>query len=178
MTRILLRSFLCLAAVVGGLTAVGMAQAQVGIIPTVTFSNGLYNYSYSVTNGTADTLAITTFDVRALPDAVQTPSAPTGFGIEFDSGLGLVSFFEDTDPATLDTFAPGSTVSGFTFSSPYQPTLSNFEAIGVPSGQSFFGTTLAPANVPEPGTLALGATLVLGGTGLLRTRRRHKAARA
>lgn len=155
----------------------GIAHAQVSINPSVSFSNGLYNYSYSVTNSTMDTLAITTFDVRALPNAVMTPTAPMGFDISFDSGLGLVSFFEDTDPNTPDTFAPGSTISGFMFSSPFQPTVSNFEALDV-MGQSFLGTTLAPANVPEPGTLALGATLAFGAVGLLRTRRAHKAVRA
>ena len=178
MTRILLRSAFCLAAVIGTMSAVGVAQAQmVSIDPTVTFSNGLYNYSYDVTNNTGDILAITTFDVRALPDAVQNPSAPAGFNIAFDSGLGLVSFFEDTDVNTPDTFASGSTVRGFMFSSPFAPTVSNFEALDI-NAQSFLGTTLAPANVPEPGTLALGATLALGTAGLIRTRRTRKAARA
>lgn len=178
MTRILLRSTLYMTLALAALALTSRsAHAQVSITPTVVFDNGLYTYNYSVTNNTLETLAITTFEVRPLVDAVMMPTAPAGFDISFDSGLGLVSFFEDTDPATLDTFAPGSTVSGFMFTSPFQPTVSNFEALDI-NGMSFFGQTLAPANVPEPGTLALGATLALGVTGLIRTRRRHKATRA
>lgn len=176
MNRTSLHSIFGLTLALGAFTFTPNAHAQVAVTPTVTFSSGLYTYDYSVTNNTMETLAITTFDVRPLADAVMMPSAPLGFDIAFDSGLGLVSFFEDTDPATLDTFAPGSTVSGFMFTSPYQPTVSNFEALDI-NGMSFFGTTLAPANVPEPGTVALAITLSLGMTGLIRTRRRHKVAR-
>lgn len=182
MTRTSLRSTFGLIAVLSASAAMQGANAQVLITPTVSFSNGLYNYNYSVTNNTMDTLAITTFDVRPLANAVMMPSAPAGFGISFDPGpfppgVGLVSFFEDDNPATLGTFAPGSTVSGFMFTSRFQPTVSNFEALDI-NGMLFRGQTLAPANVPEPGTLALGATLVFGMTGLIRTRRRHKAIRA
>jgi hypothetical protein len=145
------------------------AHAQVAINPAVSFSNGLYTYNYDVVNNTAETLAITTFEVPALPGAILNLTAPTGFDISFDSGLGLVSFFEDTDPNTLDTFAAGSTVSGFMFSSFYAPGVSDFEALDV-NGTSFIGTTRAPV-VPEPGTFALFGGVTLGGVLALRRRR-------
>jgi hypothetical protein len=147
------------------------AHTQVTITPSVSFSNGLYTYSYDVVNNTAETLAITSFEVPALPGAISSLTAPTGFDISFDSGLGLVSFFEDTDPSTLDSFAPGSTVSGFMFSSFYAPGVSDFEALDV-NGVSYLGTTRAPV-VPEPGTIALLGGMMGGGLLALRRRRRH-----
>lgn len=181
-TRTSLRSMLRMTIALGALAVLGVAAhaQQVSITPTVSFSNGLYTYEYSVMNNTLDRLAITTFEVRPLPNAVMMPTAPAGFGISFDpgpfpsssfaSGVGLVSFFEDDVTTTLGTFDPGSTISGFMFTSPFAPTVSNFEALDI-NGVSFLGTTLAPANVPEPGTIAFAVTLSLGLAGMVKTRR-------
>lgn len=128
---------------------------QVSLNAVVTFNpgSGLFTYSYSVVNGTANTLAIISFGVSPSgPQTVLSPTAPTGFGISYDPGVGLVSFFEDNDPNTPQTFAPGSTVSPFAFTSRFSPGPSQFEALDT-NGTSFRGVTQAP--IPEPGSLLL-----------------------
>jgi len=154
-----------LAALVLPATAV---RAQVSINAVVTPSGGLFNYSYSVTNNlpmdpadpTVNRLAIISFAVPARADAVLNKMAPTGFLIDFDPGVGLVSFAEDADSATPQTFAPGLTVAGFTFQSPFGPLVTQFEAIS-PDG-TFRGNVVSPLNVPEPGTLLIGLAALPG----------------
>ncbi|MEP6821600.1 MAG: hypothetical protein ABI946_04545 [Chthoniobacterales bacterium] len=127
--------------------------AQVLVTPTVTFNGSVYTYSYSVMNGSPNTLAIVSFG--AMPAAsftVQNLTAPMGFLATYDSGNGFVSFLEDNNPATLQTFAPGSTVSAFTFTSTLAPGATTFEALDI-FGNTYTGVTVAP--VPEPGVVAL-----------------------
>lgn len=144
------------------------ARAQVSLTPIVAFDGTLYNYNYSVGNLGSLDLAIISFDVLPQPNAVLNPAAPTGFLINFDPGVGQVSFFEDTDPVTPQTFGPGSTVSGFIFQSSIAPGSSSFTALDV-NGNAFMGTTLAP--IPEPSTLLLS---VIAAASLLFVRMAHR----
>ena len=118
---------------------------------TVTGGPGSYLYSYTVTNGTADDPFVIDIPVLKLPGFVTNLIAPTGFKIAFDSGLGLVSFLEDS------SFFTSTPVSGF-----------SFRSIGAPGNVSFAATTLSStsgnvftlsgptqAPVPEPGYLSL-----------------------
>lgn len=163
---------LCCALVLPGTAA----RAQVSVtLDTLSGGSPLFAYSYSVTNLTAFDLAIISLDVPALPNALVNLAAPAGFGMDFDPGVGLLSFFEDADPATPQTFASGTTISGFTFQSPFAPGASSFMALDV-MGNDSTGTTLAPsvtaqATVPEPGTLLLGLAALPGLLLPLRRRR-------
>jgi len=142
-----------------------MLRAQVVVTATVTFdvTLSIFSYSYAVTNNGSLDLAIVTFaGLPANPGTVMNLSAPTGFGATYDSGLGLISFFEDADPATPQTFAPGSTTAPFTFTSFSGPGAAQFEALDA-NGNSFTGPTVAP--IPEPSTVsifALSALLIFG----------------
>jgi hypothetical protein len=160
------------------------ARAQVSLTSNVTFNAGLslFTYTYSVTNNlpvlppdpldpltVPNTLAFVDLSVPALAGAVLLNPAtfPTGFQIVFDPGLGLVSFLEDLeDPLapTPQSFAPQTTVGGFTFNSPFGPQGTSFMATVLPNGNTISGTTLGPSVIPEPGTLTL---LAVGITGAL-----------
>lgn len=149
--RTLCLATICLAA--GWLGSAANVSAQVLVTPTVTFNGSVYTYSYSVMNGSANTLAIISFGATpASTFTVQNLSAPMGFLATYDSGNGFLSFLEDSSPATPQTFAPGSTVAPFTFTSTFAPGATTFQALDI-FGNSFTGVTQAP--VPEPGALAL-----------------------
>lgn len=169
-----LRSSVCLSAVaLFGVLSLGAASAQVTLTPTTVLIGSLYTYNYSVFNGSPETLAITTLNLGGISSGLTGLTAPLGFGIDFDSNLNLVSFFEDSDPATLQTFAPGSTVSGFSFISPFAPTSVGFESLSE-LGNTFTGTTLGPVAVPEAGTTALFLSLTTGMSAFLVRRRRNR----
>lgn len=140
------------------------ARAQVSVTPTVTSDATAFHYDYAVANLTASDLAVITLTVAPVPHAVLNLTAPNGFIASFDTGVGLLSFLEDADPATLQTFAPGTTVSGFRFDSVLPPVPTTFEALNLAGGFST-GPTLGPADpgavIPEPGTLALLGTAAL-----------------
>jgi hypothetical protein len=160
---------LCLA--ITFLAGVTTSSAQVTLTPVVTFniSTGVFTYSYSVMNGSSNSLAIISFGARPTGAlTVQNLSSPMGFAASYDSGNGFVSFFEDNNPATPQMFAPGSTVSPFTFTSMFGPGTTTFEALDV-AGNTFTGVTQAP--IPEPSVLALSA-LALPGIAFLLYRRR------
>lgn len=161
------------AAITSLLFAACTAQAQVSVTPTVGSSGGLFHYDYSVTNMTGNEVILVDVDVPQDPLAVQNPTAPTGFKIAFDPGLGLVSFLEDSD---LFSTTP---VSGFTFDSIFGPGSTPFQATFIDPATGGLGTlpgiTIGPTAVPEPGSLATLAALALSGTLLLR---RRKAAHA
>lgn len=168
------------------------ARAQVSLASAVTFNAGLslFTYTYSVTNNlpvvvgdpTANTLALVDLSVPALPGAVLLNPAtfPTGFQIVFDSDLGLVSFLEDLEndlAPTPQTFAPQTTVRGFTFNSRFGPGNTSFTALVLPAGNTISGSTQGPGGViPEPGTLTLlGIAL---SPGLFAARRRFLMSRS
>jgi len=148
----------------GAVLILNSARAQVSVTPTVTSDAAAFHYDYAVTNLTASDLAVVTLSVAPVPQAVQNLTAPLGFIASFDSGVGLLSFLEDADPATLQTFAPGTTVSGFRFDSALAPVPTTFEALDL-AGGVFTGPTLGPADpggvIPEPGTLGLLGTAAL-----------------
>ena len=165
--------FLVLSCVAGGwLGGVSPASAQVLVTPTVTFNmaTSVYTYSYAVTNNTANTLAIVSFGgMPAASFTVQNLTAPMGFLSTYDSGNGFISFLEDSNPATLQTFAPGSTITPFTFTSTFAPGASTFQALDI-FGNTLTGMTQAP--VPEPGVVAFLA-LAMPAVGFLLYRRRQ-----
>ena len=170
------------------------ARAQVSLTSNVTFNAGLslFTYTYSVTNNlpvlppdpldpltVPNTLALVDLSVPALEGAVLLNPAtfPTGFQIVFDSGLGLVSFLEDLEndlAPTPQSFAPQTTVGGFTFNSPFGPGNTSFTATVLPAGNTISGSTQGPGGViPEPGTLTLlGIAL---SPGLFAARRRFRS---
>lgn len=167
-----------LAALAAAAALPGIARAQVLVNGNAVFNGTQFDYSYSVVNNTALQLAIVSINVFALPDAVLNPAAPEGFLISFDPGVGLVSFLEDNEASTPQTFAPGSTVGFFTFQSAFAPNPSSFEALDI-EGNSFTGQTIAPAPAvaaPEPATLALlGMVSGAQATALFVRRRRSSA---
>jgi hypothetical protein len=142
-------------------------QAAVVLNANVLFnaSTSLYNYSYSITNNEPPDLILVTIPASNL-SAVTDISPPTGFSLTYDRVGQVLSFFEDNDIFTEQTFAPGSTVTPFTFSSPLAPQSVAFTAFDV-SGNEFSGTTVAP--VPETSTTLLGGLAL--STSLLRRRR-------
>ncbi|MEP6809065.1 MAG: hypothetical protein ABI992_02390 [Chthoniobacterales bacterium] len=151
------------------------ASAQVLVTPVVTFNmgTGIYTYTYSVTNNSANTLAIISFGASpAAAFTIQNLSSPMGFLSTYDSGNGLISFLEDNNPATLQSFAPGTTVSPFSFTSTFGPGAATFQALDI-FGNTFTGVTQAP--VPEPGVLAL-CMLAIPTLGILLFRRKVRSA--
>ncbi len=169
-----LRSSVCLSAgALFGVLLSNTASAQVTLTPTTVLNGSLYTYSYAVVNNSNDALAITTLNLGGISSGLTGLMAPMGFGIDFDSNLNLVSFFEDSDPATLQTFAPGTTISGFSFISPFAPTSVGFESLSV-TGNTFSGNTLGPVAVPEAGTTALFLGLTSGMSAFLVRRRRNR----
>lgn len=153
---------LALAGALGALFSAGAARAQVSVLAApVTFTGGLFNYSYSVTNITASDLLIVNLNsLPMVPGALANLTAPTGFKISsYDPGVGIESFLADTQ-----AFTPGSTISGFSFTSAFGPGAVPFDAQDAAGGTSA-GTTVGPsaaAPVPEAGTLvSLGAGVLL-----------------
>ena len=148
------------------LTALGLAataHAQSVLVPSTVTGNGTtgYTYNYSVTDATIMELAIVTVPT-ATNSALMNLIAPAGFEITYDTGNGLVSFAEDNDQTTTQTFAAGSTVAGFSFTSLDAPGTVTFDALDV-SANDYMGTTISA--VPEPTSTALllaGATLAGG----------------
>ncbi len=143
-------------------------NAAVTVNSNVTSSGGVFTYSYTVTNfGTTFDLAIIDIPVGEGV-TVTNVIAPTGFGATFDgSPINLVSLFEDSDPATTQTFAPDTTSASFSYDSVFGPSVVTFSAIDA-NGDSFTGTTQSA--VPEPSSLMLLGTVAIPFLGI---RRRH-----
>jgi hypothetical protein len=142
------------------LSAYGLASAAtITVDPVVSFSSGQYQYSYTITNPTPDDSFLIDIPVPADPAAIDDITVPAGFESAFDSGLGLVSFLEDTL-----MFGPTPT-AGFSFDSPIGPGAVLFTATLVSSVDgslyTLSGPTTAPA-VPEPATFPLVAAAGLG----------------
>ncbi len=151
------------------LAGAGVSRAAVSLTSSNTFSSitGQYTYNYSVVNsGSPEELIQVTFPVSASA-ALMGLTAPTGFNITYDTVGARVNFIWDNDEFTTQTFAPESTVSGFSFTSPVGPGLVDFIASDI--NQDFTGSTTAP--VPEPSAGLLG----LGALGLLLRRRQRSS---
>lgn len=164
----------------------GLARAQVTITSNVTSSGPLFTYNFSVTNNAAadptglglNDVAVVTFTGAVNGSSILNETAPAGFLITVgrvpgSPDDGLVSFLEDLNPGG-PTFAPGTTISGFSFQSLLGPGTTNFEALNA-SGNTFTGpmtSAVGAAAVPEPGawlTLSMGAL----GAGILIARRKR-----
>ncbi len=159
---------LALAGAFGLLFSAGAAHAQlqVTVVPTVTPDGALFDYSYSITNFTANDLFIVNLNnLPMVPGALTNLTAPAGFLISpYDPGVGIESFLADSQD-----FTAGSTISGFSFSSPFGPGTVPFDSEDIAGGM-FTGTTLAP--VPEASTLfSLGAGVLLLTFSVVRRRR-------
>lgn len=160
---------LLLALAGGSLTA----RAQVAVTPVVVPVAGGFNYSYSVMDGAPFTLAIVNVPASKT-SALFNLTAPAGFGISFDPGVGIVSFFEDNDQNTPQTFASGSTVNGFSFSSAVAPAVVTFDSLDE-NGNSYTGTTTSAA-APEPATfVSLGLGFGLAAFAAVRRRLTFRA---
>jgi len=159
----------CLAAAGAAALGLGSAKAQVSVLGSANFDigTGIYTYSYAVFNGGLFELALVDVEV-ATASALMSLTAPTGFDISYDPGLGIVSFFEDTEESTLQTFSPSSFNGLFSFTSLLAPDAAPFEALDV-TGETYSGTTLAPL-VPEPGSVALLSLALLAPAALSRRR--------
>lgn len=163
-----------LATACSAVLSLGSAQAQVTVLGGATFDigTGVYTYTYAVANtGPTFDLAIVNVPV-ALNSDLMGLTAPIGFDISFDPGVGIVSFFEDTNPSTLQTFAPLSLNGLFKFTSIVEPGLVTFDALDT-NGDTYTGTTISPI-VPEPGTMSLLGLAVLAPGWFSRRRRSVK----
>lgn len=127
-----------------GVTTARPASAQVVVTPAITTVAGVSTFDYTIDNGTANDLAVVSISVPALPGAVFDLVTPAGFLASFDSGTGFVDFLADSS-----SFAAGSSLSGFKFSSAFKPGASAFSALDI-AGNPFSGPTIS-AVVPEPG---------------------------
>ena len=123
-----------------------------------------YTYNYSVMNSDSmEEIIQVTFPISPVA-ALMGITAPTGFKLTYDTVGARVNFVWDDDDFTMQTFAPNSTVSGFSFTSPVAPAQSPFIASDII--QDYTGFTAAP--VPEPSVLILG---LLAPLAMLRRRR-------
>lgn len=152
-------------------TASFATAASIVVAPTVTPIAGGYEYAYTITNNTPDDPFLIDIPVPADPGAITNLTAPPGFAAAFDSGLGLVSFLEDT------SFFTSTPQSGFFFDSPDAPGLATFQATVLSSSTAdvytISGSTIAP--VPEPGYLSLCLLPVFAWLLFRRSRRRAPA---
>ncbi|MGL4401768.1 MAG: PEP-CTERM sorting domain-containing protein [Luteolibacter sp.] len=136
-----------------GAASVLTSQAAVTINSTFNLDSGtnLYTYSYSVENTGPSDLAL--ISIPTSPAAnISGASAPTGFSVIFDSFQGFLSFVEDSDLFTDQTFAVGSIISPFQVTSALAPGTVTFTAFDI-EGSEFTGSVVAP--VPEPSSLLL-----------------------
>ncbi len=124
------------------------ARADVSVSETITSAPGsLFQYNYTVANNTPDDIFILTLgNLPTGPNAVQNLAYPAGFQATYDSGLNLVSFLPDLGSSSV--FAAGTTLSGFSFQSPYKPLGTTFDTLSL-NGEVTGNVT------PEPGAFPL-----------------------
>ncbi len=152
-----------------GVSSVPISRAAVVITSEVTFNAGPqnYTYSYSVTNtiGSVEDLILVTIPADKMSN-ITGSAAPQGFEIAFDPGQGWVNLLEDSSIVTPQTFAPGTTIAPFTYTSFYPPQAVTYSAFDA-AGNEFTGVTQSP--IPEP------SGVLLAGVALLHvlSRRRH-----
>jgi hypothetical protein len=136
-----------------GVASVLTSHAAVTINSSFNLDSGtnLYTYSYSVSNTGSTDLALISIPSDATAN-IAGASTPTGFSLTFDVFQGFISLVEDSDLFTDQTFAVGSTVSPFQFTSALAPGTVTFTAFDS-EGTEFTGSTIAP--IPEPSSLLL-----------------------
>jgi len=176
--RLLKRAFVASALLLPGIAHAQDLTVSAAVDP---FNGVFYHYAYSITNNSLQgydypdvTFSVPIDPNPADPPAITNVFAPAGFNLFYDAGLGAVDFAENTL-----AFAPGTTVSGFQFDSPFAPaatlwTASAVDPTGVSVPGTFQGTTLAPAAVPEASTLTSFGLLLVPGLVFLGLRRRRR----
>lgn len=141
--------------------SIGLAAAGPVIVsPTVTHAAGAFHYSFAIANSGVDDLLLVDIPVPAVAQSIFNLTAPSGFHAAFDSGLGLVSFLEDT--SSFGTTPTG----GFSFDSLTGPGDVSFQAtlLGSANGNVFADSGPTTAPVPEPAyfwAVASGVLLVM-----------------
>jgi hypothetical protein len=142
-----------LAALVG-LTLGPAAQAAVVVTANVTFNaaTNLYRYAYSVQNTSAvDDVVLVSIPTMSVL-GVSSIANPEGFSLTYDPSQMWVNLIEDSNIITPQTFAPGSTVAGFSYDSASAPGFVTYQAFDA-SGAEFSGETQSA--VPEPSAALL-----------------------
>jgi hypothetical protein len=158
------------------------AVAAIVVSSSITSLNGLYTYNYSIDN-TAGSIPVDEFDIVVARPPNQpdlTPVLPSPFtspaGWSFHIAVG------GTDPAsgglwgwqalnTAGSIQPGSSLSGFSFTTnvaPTQSTLDNYFLLSDSFSRIQIGNISAPEvaiahPVPEPSTWAM---LLIGFAGI------------
>ena len=164
---------LALAGVLGTLFSAGSARAQVFVTSTAVFTGSAFHYTYTVINTSPDDLFVVNLNgLPSVQGALFNFSAPAGFTMTnpYDYNAGIESF------VASNSFASGSTNSGFSFDSTFAPATVAFDTVSF-APTPYTGTTLGPAGapVPEASTLvSLGAGLSV--LALVAVRRRRAAA--
>ena len=141
------------------LFSIGAACGAITITNNVTQNAGIFTYTYTITNfGTTFDLAIVEIPI-GTGVSISNLTAPTGFAVITDGApVNSVTFFEDTESSTLQTFAPGSSQGVFSYTSTFGPAPVTASALDV-NGDTYTTTTLSP--VPEPSSLLLLGTAVV-----------------
>lgn len=153
--------FFAAACLAVGLLPALPSRAAITILSNSVFNVGTndYTYSYSVMNS-SDTFDGVLVSIPAFaPLGITNIMAPMGFTLTYDPSQMWVNLQEDGSIITPETFAPMTTVSGFSFRSTAMPGAGIYSAFDA-SGLEFNGSASAP--VPEPSGLLLGALVGLG----------------
>ncbi len=140
----------------------GLASANlITVAPTVTGSAGSFTYAYAISSSGADDTFLIDISVPK-GGIISNIMTPTGFKSAYDSGLGIVSFLENTN------YFSSTPLSGFSFLSPSGPGTVSFQAstLSAVTGNiiTSSGATLAPvsaAATPEPGYAGLLGLIAL-----------------
>ena len=123
---------------------------------TTPLAGGIFQYDFSIFNsGPQEIVIMTILDAPTMDPLISpTLTAPSGFLIDYDFWLGLVSF-----AANLDSFTAGSTKGLFSLQSSADPSTNfkMFEAFTL-SGDIEHGTI---SGVPDAGNTLLMASLGL-----------------
>jgi hypothetical protein len=144
---------------------INLAEGAISVTDIVTPIGPLFQYDYTVTDGTGE-LAV--LDIAVTPgitiSGLTGPGGPADFETAYDSVLGLVSFLENNSVFT------STPESGFIFDSSVAPSASTF-GVTLFDGTTGSGSVQGPvlAATPEPSSLTL---CVLGGAALLFRRKR------
>ena len=156
-----------------GLAAQSAVQAQLMVnLSSTALGGGVYQYEYTVINGTLQELAFLSITDAPSNDPLigSTLYAPAGYATSYDPNVGMTFGFIDSLPDV--SFAAGSTVSGFGFQSGAAPQgfFDVFFALTV-DGDTVQGR-VNRVSVPDTGsTLGLA---IFSATGILLARRKFK----